>query len=446
MKESRLLAEFHEQDSYVNSDYDSDTEDDLSTEAKDPNAESPVMATGPGSLELTNSLITQATSLLRAAAAYQRPRGLPSPRVLLVLNRLEEHPPGGYNDLRIPATFTALREMGVDLRFGVPAVPAVLSPADPPLKPSRQILLDLSVLVALCCDSTHRPLPKSGEELESRFRPLRRGPAGELELDAHTNVSADLRDQLRWEMQHPLIQEMKDRLTPLVEDGEEVEFWTTQEVKGRLPGLVDLIGGPLEQSRARALFGEGDEDFWIESRWKGNEGMLKNMRARVLEDDGSCTLGLADLPSFRRGVITACQTMIDILEPPPAPLGATSLNAPTQYHPSSPSPARSAFGRGKRSKNPKRPDTVFPPTRLPSGHTLRTMLVGARLGWTVLTNNRGAVGKVCREMGVQEGLPGDWQGRTGNAAVWVVNPSSLSEWRRKEIEKGNRRLLDDVEG
>jgi hypothetical protein len=68
----------------------------------------------------------------------------------------------------------------------------------------------------------------------------------------------------------------------------------------------------------------------------------------------------------------------------------------------------------------------------------------------VLTNNRGAVGKVCREMGVQEGLPdreGQGQGEgegaeeaAAEAAVWVVNPSSLAEWRRIEVEKSNRAL------
>lgn len=76
---------------------------------------------------------------------------------------------------------------------------------------------------------------------------------------------------------------------------------------------------------------------------------------------------------------------------------------------------------------------------------------GASRGWTVLSNNRGAVGKVCREMGIGEGLSvgddvadddiGEKEGTGGEeAAVWIVNPSSLSEWRRREVEKENERV------
>ena len=77
-----------------------------------------------------------------------------------------------------------------------------------------------------------------------------------------------------------------------------------------------------------------------------------------------------------------------------------------------------------------------------------------------MTNNRGAIGKVSREMGVVEGLPEDTgaeqdQGEEavredrGRAALWVVNPSSLSEWRRLEVEKENERVkvvMEDTRG
>ena len=109
---------------------------------------------------------------------------------------------------------------------------------------------------------------------------------------------------------------------------------------------------------------------------------------------------------------------------------------------------------------------------------MRTLIAGAERGWTVLTNNRGAVGKVLREMGVGEGvgtgfgweagnalepLEGDGQDvesaaasellcgttdkerrngirREERAAIWIVNPSSLSEWRRREVERENERV------
>lgn len=61
---------------------------------------------------------------------------------------------------------------------------------------------------------------------------------------------------------------------------------------------------------------------------------------------------------------------------------------------------------------------------------------------TVLTNNRGAVGKIMREMGVMEGIPWDdlGDGDKEVAAIWVVNPSSLAEWRRLEVEEANKAL------
>jgi hypothetical protein len=252
-------------------------------------------------------------------------------------------------------------------------------------------------------------------------------------------------------MQHPLIGEMIERLGHLAEDDEPLEFWTTREVKSRMPGILDTIGGPEEKARARALFGEGG-DFWKGSRWKGKEGVLEGLRARVLdgaqEGFDMSALGIHDLPLFQRGLVIACKTMLDIVEPPPQASDTAPIPPPTLFRPASPIPTRGM--KGNRSKSPQRPSTIFPPARLPSGHTLRILLLGARKGWTVLTNNRGAVGKVCREMGVQEGLPdrdgpGDAEGEgpdeaTAEAAVWVVNPSSLAEWRRIEVEKSNGAL------
>jgi hypothetical protein len=54
-------------------------------------------------------------------------------------------------------------------------------------------------------------------------------------------------------------------------------------------------------------------------------------------------------------------------------------------------------------------------------------------------------------MGIGEGLSvGDeldggqggkgGEGKGERAAVWIVNPSSLSEWRRREVEKENERV------
>lgn len=54
------------------------------------------------------------------------------------------------------------------------------------------------------------------------------------------------------------------------------------------------------------------------------------------------------------------------------------------------------------------------------------------------------MGKVIREMGVNEGLAYGVEDIKGEAAVWVVNPSSLSEWRRKEVEAKNKALKEQL--
>jgi len=445
------MAEFREQDSYINSDYDSDSTASSST--------------GPSTPTLTNSLIVQAESLVRAAKAFHRPIGLPVPKVRYVLNRLEEFPEGGYADDRIPATFAAIRAKGIELVLGSQPQPVAtqLRPRVS-LRPTKHILLDLSVIVALCCDSTHRPLPTDEHRLESVFRPYIHNEDGEVVLAQHTNVSKDLRDQLAWESQHPVIEEIQSRLEGYRE--EEVEWFVTREVKERTPGIVDLIGGPVERARARALYGESEDNFWKGSRYEGREGILRNMRVSVLED--SDVAGLRGLrldsasesernarPLFERGILSVCQRMVSVVG------GAAQSDTSRPATPPPPTPqqqSQTRTKRGSRWRSITKSNPLFPqPQKLPSGHTLRTMLSGVERGMTVLTNNRGAVGKVVREMGIPDGFPfdddvrdaegGGSGSKTANgqleekAVLWVVNPSSLAEWRRLEVEEANAALF-----
>ncbi|WVF68068.1 hypothetical protein IAT40_002831 [Kwoniella sp. CBS 6097] len=449
MKESRLMAEFREQDSYINSDYDSDS-DSESTGSTSSQAGPSRTTPRP---RLTNSAIEQASSLVNAAKSYPRIPGFPPPRLKYVLNRLEENPEGEYADPRVHETFDAIRAMGVDLVLASDVPPTPRRTKQPIFRPTKKILLDLSVVVALCCDSTHQPLPQSTEELEARFRALRLTPQGEVELSPHIPVTKDLRDQLDWEMRHPLIQEMQERLTPLVslsghrgdtatyEEGG-IEFWVTDEVKSRLPAIADIIGGEEEKERARRLFEGGD--FWEGSRWKGNEGILGDMKVRVLppDTDGSTTSEndttdqKEDISPFKKGFTSICRSMLEIVD-----LQSSTASLPPQ--PPGPKPNKRNKGRRRRQA----PTGITIASRLPSAHTLRTFLVGFEKGWTVLTNNRGAVGKVIREMRIGEGLgygehvSEDNSTKDGEVCVWVVNPSSLAEWRRKEVEQKNREVL-----
>jgi hypothetical protein len=420
IKEARLLAEFREQDSYINSDYDSDSDLDEAFQ----NDRAPPT--------LTNSLITQATSLMNAAKAFKRPASLPQPRIRFVLNRMEDTT---YSESRINETFKIIREMGVDLVLGKRSRPEVVEHVYQEPVPASNILLDLSVLVALCCDSAHHPLPRNNYELEARFRAI--SPSStitegeEAELSPHINVTRDLRDQLNWEIQHSLIAELHTRISNAAG---QVQFWVTEEVKGRLPNIVDTIGGPREKTRAKALFGEwnGESaeglDFWENSRWAGKVPALGDMRLRILptEDTSSppdlSTLNINDdLPSFNQRLVQACT---NLLSPP-----SGTITPPAPLH-------RQKYRRSKHHKAQDVPTS----TRLPSQHTLNSFSTGASRGWTVLTNNRGAVGKVMRDMGVKDGLPFD-DVPDQKVVIWVVNPSSLSEWRRLEVEESNRALI-----
>ena len=420
IKEARLLAEFREQDSYINSDYDSDSDLDEASQ----NDRAPPT--------LTNSLITQATSLMNAAKAFKRPASLPQPRIRFVLNRMEDTT---YAEPRINETFRIIKEMGVDLVLGKQSRPGVVEHVYQDPVPASNILLDLSVLVALCCDSAHHPLPKNDYELEARFRAI--SPSStinegeESELFPHINVTRDLRDQLNWEIQHSLIDELHTRISNA---GGLVQFWVTEEVKGRLPNIVDTIGGPREKARAKALFGEWNGqsaeglDFWENSRWAGKVPALGDMRLRILPTEDSSTppdlstLNMNDdLPSFNKRLVQACT---NLLSPP-----SGTITPPAPLH-------RQKYRRSKHHKAQDVPTS----TRLPSQHTLNSFSAGASRGWTVLTNNRGAVGKVMRDMGVKDGLPFD-DVPDQKVVIWVVNPSSLSEWRRLEVEESNRALI-----
>ena len=420
------MAEFREQDSYINSDYDSDSLDSASSHS--PSTKD----------KLTNSLIVQAESLLRAAKAHVRPLGLPTPRVRFVLNRLERNPEKGYVDDRIPRTFQTLSDLGVELVLGSQPTSNLLTRPRLPSLPTKRIMLDLSVIVALCCDSTHRPLPRDKDELEARFRPLQTTEDGTIALADHTIVSKDLRDQLSLEMQHPVIEEIQSRVAGY--DADEIEWYVTREVKERTPGIVTLIGGPQEQARAKALYGESDSNFWTGSRYEGKEGILAGLKVKVLEDDVEeelARMGINERSMFEKGLISVCERMLSAVEAGPQSATSTPPTAP-QVKPT----GRHRKGRGiKFKRNPNLP----PPQRLPSTHTLRTLLLGVKGGMTVLTNNRGAVGKIIREMGVTEGLPFDPDeqvlgGKVRKAVAWVVNPSSLSEWRRVEVERINAEI------
>ncbi|WWC72557.1 uncharacterized protein I206_106519 [Kwoniella pini CBS 10737] len=464
IKESRLMAEFREQDSYINSDYDSDSDTGTSSShhssSQSSSSNNPSVEAGPSKLRkpsLTNSAIEQAILLVQAAQQYPRIAGFAQPKVRYVLNRLEENPDQGYTDPRIKETFQIIRDLGVELVLASDKREAFQRPIkrQKTLQPTNKILLDLSVVVALCCESTHLELPTSSEELESRFRTLQyNSQTDEVELAEHIPVTKDLRDQLELEMKHPLIQELIDHLKDLKE--EEVEFWVTDEVKNRLPAIVDIIGGETEKRRASIMFNNHlKEDFWQGSRWKNKiPSILQNLKVNSLpfEINGlNCSIDKFE-KGFYKGFIIITKKMLNIIE--------IQSNLP-ELTKEEKEIKKKKFGRGKRRSKRNNNNNnknihlgISLESKLPSSHTLKTFLVGLEKGWTILTNNRGAVGKVLREMKIDEGLgnidfsknknqnQNDDNDDDNKICIWVVNPSSLSEWRRKEVEDKNKKLIE----
>ncbi|WWC91659.1 uncharacterized protein L201_006605 [Kwoniella dendrophila CBS 6074] len=370
-KISHLLAEFREADSYINSDYDSDSTASSST-SRQPKTKSPI--------ELDNTLIQTAKDLLRAASLVDRIPGGPIPKVTIYLTRIPSSPSGfnlnqenedeneddsgpDWPDDRIPLTFEKIREMGVELKFGdLSEIPlSKVKGPEIPLDsiPSLKLNLDITTLMGLCSDVLHYPLPLTKEEAAKRsLRPtnhligdsskvLPRGRDGtgkgrnkgkqeqeELEAEdskdefssdyelfkGQSQNSIELYRCILEEMERPFIEEfnqviedawkdeLKRRETERVPDINslsenieknlrvksnsplKVEFWTTKEAAQYT--YEALSSGPahghgLEQRRMRRLLGLEKGDFFEESRYKGKEGYLKDIKINIfdLDDD-----------------------------------------------------------------------------------------------------------------------------------------------------------------
>ncbi|WVF73060.1 hypothetical protein IAT40_007878 [Kwoniella sp. CBS 6097] len=190
-KISHLLAEFREADSYINSDYDSDSdpdfeEDDLAVQ-KGPRPDG-FSNDGP-----SNSLTDMARDLSRAASMVDRIPGAEAPKLTVRLSRIPETPQhlytdnndqspsspsniqdAGWPDLRIPETFDRVRAMGINLLFGdlsdIPLSSPVLKGHPVPAQsiPSLKINLDITTLMGLCSDVLHYPLPANRQEAARR--------------------------------------------------------------------------------------------------------------------------------------------------------------------------------------------------------------------------------------------------------------------------------------
>jgi hypothetical protein len=315
IKNSKILAEFREIDSYMTDSGDDDDEED-------PSATQHRTASARNENELDNSVIRMGRSLISAAKLASTL--IPTPpvdgttatttsssggthtsriQVTVRLTRLDPSPSDpSHVDPRIPQTIQALEKMGIRVKLGESTPHPPPSPSLPrAFLPTTKVNLDLSLLVALISDTTHVPLPKSHKDAEERFVPpasyvewkKRRLeetiPQESSEHEAEGNTegaesgdgglrkkkkvklpgqgkpesikhSRALANQAKQEMEGAILEEMHDRLLQtlrLVHGGitslSDVEFWTTAEARTRCLRIASKISGTRERERAKAL-------------------------------------------------------------------------------------------------------------------------------------------------------------------------------------------------
>lgn len=487
-KNSRLLAEFREIDSYL-------------TESED--EESELGRPSLAQKEFDNSILRAGRSLLDAARRNPLAGTSAIPSVTLRLTRLDMSPtePKEY-DPRIVQTVDLLRDMGVDVELGErdPAqLPHVVTPPVRHLEPTIRVNLDLSILIALVSDITHSTLPTSPAEADARYVPsvqyrewkrkrleatkgpdeeIDEGRLGESGLGKHSRALAN---QALQEMGRGLLQELRDRLAAMASPTlENVEFWTTPEARDRCLRIVlSKIGGPNEKRRAAALFpaadvllSEAEDRYWKNSRYP--RAFLPLIPIRVFEssvpDDVLEPPSLSDdsrpLPPFFELLARTCRDILaqeTIPHPRTLPSSRASSVPPTspsligqegsRDHLGSSTPR--AEGDESAEEMIERAMVTKANPRL-TAHTVQSMLWGAAQGWTTLTANKSSVKAILRDIRTVEGGYGWGHGRDEHeqveganakdhgeggdgagavvekAAIWVVDPRSLAEGMRAD--------------
>ncbi|KAF5384325.1 hypothetical protein D9615_003311 [Tricholomella constricta] len=472
VKNSRMLAEFREIDSYL-TDSDDSTYDNME-DAR------PTLA----QTEFDNSVLQMGRSLLAAAKANPIEGTAEIPQITIRLTRLDPSSTRETeNDPRIAQTLHRLEEMGISVQLGerqeteLP-IPAPLDPLSsspspsPPLYPSANINLDLSVLIALISDLTHAPLPMTVDEANRRFIPAqsyrewkqkKNGLSGKkkihskdrptpassenLELDVALEFPSDLAkhsraltNQLLQEMGKGLLQEIHDKVSAI--SSGTVEFWTTSEARDRCLRIIAKIGGASEKRRAHALFwtvstlstsvlsqSEAEDLYWQDSRYPSKFVALFpiHIYPSSPKPDPSLIAGFTSglhQPHFSKAL---AKTSRDILaqETTPHPRALPDeLVGDVSALPEAGEIQRAIVTKA----NPRL-----------TAHTVQSLLWGAELGWTTLTANKTSIKAILREMklarvsGRLDGLVNgddaveEAGSESRRAAIWIVDPRSLAE-------------------
>lgn len=458
IKNSRLLAEFREIDSYMtdSSEGESTDEDGLRQHTLAPT-------------EFSNSVIRMCRTLLTAAKANRIDVADGSgvtpiaPKITLRLTRLDPLADSASNDPRIAKTVQCLLDMGIDVALGERQDANILQIPPPSssslstvrMVPSRMVNLDLSILIALVSDLTHSALPLSIDEANNRFIPpkhhdrqwkkkvnedsqicvLQTDGVDHIETlnadDDLTQHTRALTNQLFQEMSRSMLQEIHDHLTSPGNRSSlsPVQFWATPEAKERCLSIVSKIGGPKEKARARALFLpppplSHEDSYWYHSRFPPD--LIPLMPINLLESNVPPLVVDATIPSltsqndpFFQGLERTCSEILKLED--------DNVEDVVQDNEGSAGKLRKA--------SPMKVNARL------TAHTVRSMLWGAKLGCTTLTANRTSVKAMLREMNARRAksvhssehsdLAGESETRT--AAIWLVDPRSLAEGMRSNI-------------
>ncbi|EED82825.1 predicted protein [Postia placenta Mad-698-R] len=475
---SRMLAEFREIDSYLT---------DSSEGSDDPDTPPTLAQT-----EFDNSLLKIGRALLSAAAQNPLPGTNVPPIVNLRLTRLDPAPENSKeHDPRIAQTIDTLRAMGIDVQLGerdAIAIPQVAAPPPPHrLEPTLRINLDLSILIALVSDITHAPPPHSAAEADARYEPppeyrewkkkrngVLKGPDFDGSEEGIGKHARALATQALQEAKRGLIQEMHDRLCALVPQPVDasgrhacppVEFWTTPDARDRFLRIVlSKIGGPAEQRRALALFPdhaspplsieEAEEAYWRGSRYPRGFLPLLPVRMFPATEPDAALEPPADadgclLSPFFHHLACACRRVL-ALETIPDLREASGAGGDGE-----------ADGQGDTDGQGDADADVIPRAAVTranprlTAHTMQSVLWGAVRRWTTLTANKTSVKAILRETGSAGGSNEYGSGPTDGledasgmlaekAALWVVDPRSLAEGRKRTVPTDRGRRVETV--
>lgn len=451
IKNSRILMEFCEMDSYLTSsdEDDGDGHSSLKKEKLIPQ-------------EFDNSVLRMGRELLEAARANSLHGSNEIPSVTIRLTRLDpslSDPNYEKSDPRIAHTIDCLQGMGIDVqlgeRQGIVKEADNTSAAQPIVfEPTTHINLDLSALIALISDTTHSHLPRDPEEANARFISPQRyvewkkqrvqtlsdstnGTSTWEDSGIHSRVLAD---QAQQEMKKGLLQDMHDRLRSISPTLQNIQFWTTQEARQRCLQIVYKIAGPIERQRAEALLSSSTcsqtttipthNQFWVHSRYPPNFIPLMPIKFfPSTEPDATSIESFQPNPSspFLTSLASTCRNI----------LSQEDISSLQKWRGPSGHSAAPYLSNDEGDIPPAAVTLANPKLTV---HTVQSMLWGAALGWTTLTTNRSSVKSLLKEMKrsigggalVSEPPGGDGAAHASKAAIWIVNPRSLAEGMRSD--------------